>query len=260
MSGCKMGTWPAYARAFSSPALKPGKRPWERGWRNNYMLKCDHFLFLPPPPPSHPLKEILFFMAMHCNQELRFSSWLKIHILFRNLNTQVYIRETVADLEEAPPHLFKSRPPPPPSPLLSWRSGSATVTDISNNNNNNFMNGWEMSRKTSAKQTNTKTQRSRTNRLSKAYKDARRPSSERQFKRQWQQRQWQRWLENNFKGELRISREFRFIYSSNGINIPNTICKTASIFENKILNIARCSSRFLGYCLISNREGLGTSL
>ena len=31
ISGCKMDTWPADARAFSRPALKPGKRPWERG-------------------------------------------------------------------------------------------------------------------------------------------------------------------------------------------------------------------------------------
>ena len=99
---------PAYARTFSRPALKPGKRPWERGWRNNYTLKCDHvfWVFAPPPPHSHPLKEILFFMAIYCNQELRFSSWLKIHILFRNLNTQVYIRDTVADLEEGPAPLI----------------------------------------------------------------------------------------------------------------------------------------------------------
>jgi len=101
------------------------------------------------------------------------------------------------------------------------------------------MNGREISRQTSEKQTNapTKASRSRTNRLSKLLEDPL-PKKQNQFKQQQQQRQ----REHRLK-VLKIQtgkQEFtpiRFAYTVR--NISNRVCKTAPKFEKEVIKTGR---------------------
>ena len=118
------------------------------------------------------------------------------------------------------------------------------------------MNGREMSRQTSAKQTNAQTQTwQRKKQMVQSAGRRSLPRLQKRFKQQQQQRQRQHRLKNNLIFNLRISREFRFIQFVYAVrNIPNRICKTASKFEKEISKNGRCI-----FHVLSNMQNVAIS-